>query len=299
MDETTLTREMLRQLLIEELPQVIREYPNVRYGLIGVVAETFARQSDIQSILQHLEALREDFNRQMAEFARRQDGHEVAMQALREDFNRQMAEFARRQDEFARRLDEFARRLDKHEVAMQALREDFNRQMAEFARRQDEHDAAMQALREDFNRQMAEFARQQNRFIQRIESHIGALGARWGLMAEEAFRTGLAGILDERLGLHVERFWQMDTAGQVFGQPDQVEIDVVLHNGDHWLMELKSSISRGEVYLFERKVAFYEQARGVKAKRKIIISPMVERGAEKVAASLGIEVYTSAYEFEP
>ncbi len=274
MDEVILTRETLRQLLIEELPDVIREYPNVRYSLIGVMAETFARQSDIQSILQHLDTLREDFNRQMAEFARRQDGHEAAMQALREDFNRQMAEFARRQDEFARRQDEFARRLDKHE-------------------------AAMQALREDFNRQMAEFARQQNRFMQRIESHIGALGARWGLMAEEAFRTGLAGILDERLGLRVERFWQMDTAGQVFGRPDQVEIDVVLHNGDHWLMELKSSISRGEVYLFERKVAFYEEARGVKAKRKIIISPMVERGAEKVAASLGIEVYTSAYEFEP
>lgn len=210
MDEVILTRETLRQLLIEELPDVIREYPNVRYSLIGVMAETFARQSDIQSILQHLDA-----------------------------------------------------------------------------------------LREDFNRQMAEFARQQNRFMQRIESHIGALGARWGLMAEEAFRTGLAGILDERLGLRVERFWQMDTAGQVFGRPDQVEIDVVLHNGDHWLMELKSSISRGEVYLFERKVAFYEEARGVKAKRKIIISPMVERGAEKVAASLGIEVYTSAYEFEP
>ena len=65
----------------------------------------------------------------------------------------------------------------------------------------------------------------------------------------------------------------MDTEGQVFGQPDQVEIDVVIHDGDYWLLELKSSISRGDVSLFRRKVAFYEREEAVEVRRSILISP--------------------------
>lgn len=38
-----------------------------------------------------------------------------------------------------------------------------------------------------------------------VERHISALGARWGLMSEEAFREGLKGLLEKELGLKVER----------------------------------------------------------------------------------------------
>ncbi len=241
MTQFTMTREDVRRVLAEELPYVLREYPETRHSVIGLMTEIWARRSDVQSILDHLDALRQDFNQRMLEFAQRQDEFAQRLDAQREDFNQRMLEFAQRQDDFDQRLDERTRRL---------------------------------------------------------ESHIGALGARWGIMAEESFRNGLTGILDDRFGMRVERFWQMDTTGQVFGRPDQVEIDVVVHDGEHWLMELKSSMSRGDVYLFERKVAFYEESKEVTAQRKIIISPMVERGAEEVARTLGIEVYTSAYDLE-
>ena len=283
-DQAIMDRETMRQLLVEELPYVLREYPSIRYSVIGIVAETFAKQSDIQSILEHLTFLREDFNRRMEGFAQRLDEQ-------REDYNRRMEEFAKRQDEFARRLDAFAQRLDEQ-------REDYNRRMEEFAKRQDEFARRLDEQREDYNRRMEEFAQRQDRHERWLESQIGALGARWGIMAEESFRNGLTGILDDRFGMQVERFWQVDTSGRVFGHPDQVEIDVVVHDGEHWLLELKSSMSRGDVYLFERKVAFYEELKSVQAARKIIISPMVERGAEEVARSLGIEVYTSAYDLE-
>jgi len=308
-DQAIMDRETMRQLLVEELPYVLREYPSIRYSVIGIVAETFAKQSDIQSILEHLTFLREDFNRRMEGFAQRLDEQ-------REDYNRRMEEFAKRQDEFARRLDAFAQRLDEQredynrrmeefakrqdEFArrLDEQREDYNRRMEEFAKRQDEFARRLDEQREDYNRRMEEFAKRQDRHERWLESQIGALGARWGIMAEESFRNGLTGILDDRFGMQVERFWQVDTSGRVFGHPDQVEIDVVVHDGEHWLLELKSSMSRGDVYLFERKVAFYEELKSVQAARKIIISPMVERGAEEVARSLGIEVYTSAYDLE-
>jgi hypothetical protein len=126
------------------------------------------------------------------------------------------------------------------------------------------------------------------------DSTIGALGARWGLHTEQSFRNALAGILVESFGVEVINVTEYDDAGDVFGRPDQVELDVIIQNGLLILCEIKSSISRAEMYTFERKVAFYEKRHARKATRKLVISPMVEERARAVAAKLGIEVYSYA-----
>jgi hypothetical protein len=214
----------------------------------------------------------------MKDFAERQEEHSRRMDELREDFNQRMEGFAERQEEHSRRMEEHSRRVDE-------LREDFNRGFAEHSRRMDE-------LREDFNRGFA----QQSREIREVDLHVQALGAHWGILAEGAFHEGIAGILTEEIGLQVAHYLKMDTEGQVFGQPDQMEIDVVIHDGDYWLLELKSSISRGDVSLFQRKVAFYEREEKVEVKRTILISPYFDLGAEELARDLGIETYTSGRE---
>ncbi len=56
--------------------------------------------------------------------------------------------------------------------------------------------------------------------------------------------------------------------------------------------EIKSSMSKPDVYIFDKKVKFYEKHEGCKVKRKIIISPKVSSDALKVAEDLNIEVYT-------
>jgi len=51
-------------------------------------------------------------------------------------------------------------------------------------------------------------------------------------------------------------------------------------------------MSKSDVYAFYRKVKFYEEKEGKKVSRMIIISPMIEPMAKKVAEDLGIEFYT-------
>ena len=82
----------------------------------------------------------------------------------------------------------------------------------------------------------------------------------------------------------------------MFGQPEQVEIDVVVRDGVCYLLELKSSLSKADVYTFVRKVAFYERLKGVTVQRRIVISPMLRPGVLETAQALGLEVYTSAYD---
>jgi hypothetical protein len=131
------------------------------------------------------------------------------------------------------------------------------------------------------------------------ESSIGALGARWGLYSEESFRNGLKAILEKSFGVEVLNVNEYDETGEVFGHPDQVELDIIIQNGLLILCEIKSSISKGDMYIFERKTAFYEKRHNQRATRKMVISPMVDDRARQAAQKLGIEIYTHGHDVKP
>ena len=125
----------------------------------------------------------------------------------------------------------------------------------------------------------------------RFDRSIGALGSRWGLQSERAFRDALAGILEQSFGVEVLNVNEYDDEGEVFGKPDQVELDVLIKNGLLIICELKSSIDKAGMYSFERKARFYEKRHGRKASRLLVISPMIDARAKKVAERLGIETF--------
>ena len=79
----------------------------------------------------------------------------------------------------------------------------------------------------------------------------------------------------------------------MFGRPDQIELDIIIKNGLLILVEIKSSMSKPDMYIFERKVRFYEKRHQRKASDMIVISPMVAPNALPVAEKLGIRVYSS------
>lgn len=137
------------------------------------------------------------------------------------------------------------------------------------------------------------------RVDRRIDQTIGALGARWGIQSEEAFRNGLKAILEVSFGVEVIHINEWDDTGVVFGHPDQVELDVIIQNGQLIICELKSSISKSEVYTFEKKVKYYESVHQRTCQRMLIISPMVDDNARKVAGNLGIEIYTHSGDVKP
>jgi hypothetical protein len=127
----------------------------------------------------------------------------------------------------------------------------------------------------------------------KLNTTVGALGARWGLRSEGSFRNALKGILED-LGLRVEHIDDYDEEGMVYGQPSSVEIDIIIKNGLLMICELKSSISKAEMFTFYKKTLFYEKKYQRKGDRLIVISPMVENKACEAAEELGIKVYSYA-----
>lgn len=126
-------------------------------------------------------------------------------------------------------------------------------------------------------------------------SKIGGLGARWGMMAESTFRNAIGGILSEA-GFKTERFIARDEEGIVFGYPEEIELDVVIQNSKLFVIEIKSSISKGDVSTFDKKVKFYEKQSKQNVHKKVIISPYLEPDAIEFAKRLGIEVFTEINE---
>jgi len=127
----------------------------------------------------------------------------------------------------------------------------------------------------------------------KLNTTVGALGARWGLRSESSFRNALKGILAD-LDLKVEHIDDYDEEGMVYGQPSSVEIDVIIKNGLLMICELKSSISKADMFIFYKKALFYEKKYHRRGDRLIVISPMVEIKAGEVAEKLGIKVYSYA-----
>jgi len=173
----------------------------------------------------------------------------------------------------------------------------FDRILAEL-----QHDREEQALKWEENKQQWHEQHELNKAMlaeikklsKKYDSTIGALGSRWGLYSEASFRNALKGILEDSFGVQVLNINEFDDEGMVFGRPDQVEIDVIVKNGLLILCEIKSSIDKAGMYIFDRKVAFYEKRHQRKANRKMVICPMVDDRAKPVAQNLGIELYSYA-----
>ena len=133
---------------------------------------------------------------------------------------------------------------------------------------------------------------------QSISVSIGSLGARWGRDSEASFRYALKGILEQHFNIEVFNYIEYDDEGEVFGHPDQIELDIIIRDGSLIICELKSSMSNSDVYTFYKKAEFYEKRHHKKADSLIVISPMLDEKAKKVALKFGIKIYSSAYDVD-
>ena len=164
---------------------------------------------------------------------------------------------------------------------------------------QDEKWAAQDKKWEENQRVINEMLASIKRLDKKHDATIGALGARWGLNSESAFRKGLRAILEGSFGVKVERYEDYDHEGIVFGRPEQVELDVIIHNGTLILCEIKSSMSKSGLYTFWRKKNFYEEKHARKADRAIVISPMIDAFALSAAEELDIETFGYGEDVKP
>jgi hypothetical protein len=269
-----MTEQEILELIRRHLPRLLQESPEVREWVRGLVAEYGVTREEWNALLQRLDRLTEALERL-----------QVAFEALRAEFEQLREEFRQTRETHERQIQllwEEVRQL-REEVSL--LREEVRGGMT-IAGLWEE----IRLLRETYDRAIAELRQALERAVSRLERRMDAIGARFGLLAESAFRDGMRGILQEHVGLRVVQWRHYDEQGIVHGFPSWVEADLLIHDDEHWLVEIKAHFSRADIAEFYRIGQLYQQVTGV-APRLIGIAPSVDERAKEWAQRFGITLY--------
>ena len=292
-----LEREQVKAIILQELPAILEQDADVRQLILRLAQQHFANRGETEN---RFDRVLEELRRDRQEQRRTWDENQRTLKAIQDEANRRWDENQRAlkamQDEANRKWDEQNRKWDENQRALKAAQDEARRTW-------DENQRALKAMQDEANRKWEEDHREIMAMIRRMEaldrkydSTIGALGARWGLYSEQSFRNALRGILTGFFNIEVINVIEYDDTGAVFGRPDQIELDLIIKNGLLIICEIKSSVSKADVYAFERKARWYEQRHARQADRLMIISPMIDARAREAARRLQIDMYSFAEE---
>ena len=142
-----------------------------------------------------------------------------------------------------------------------------------------------------------ELRERQDRLEERMDNLwrlVVALAHRFGVVSEETLREAFRTVVEEELGAgRVEKWVTRDEEGIVYGHPAVVEADLLIRDGAHILVEIKSRVSRADVAELYRIGILYEKKRGVKP-RLVAIGGLVDPDAERLARELGVRIVPAA-----
>jgi len=322
---TELTQEQIKEIICSQLPGLMEQDPRIKEFVLRVTRTRYADRDETSDRFDRiLQQLREDREKQTREWdaaiKRWEENDRKWDEAVKrwEENDRKWDEAVKRWEENDKKWAENVKRWEENDKNWadnvkrweendrkwdQAVKrwEENDKKWAENVKRWEENDRKWdQAVKRweendkkwaENNRRWHENQEDIRRLWSRVDVGLGAIGARWGMRAEGSFREALKGILEKSFGVRVERYLEKDAEGKVFGRPDQVEIDVLIRDGVLILCEIKSSMSKSDMYAFVRKVRFYQEKKGKKAQRMLVISPMVDDKAKAVADLEGVEVY--------
>ncbi|MBM3238527.1 DUF3782 domain-containing protein [Candidatus Poribacteria bacterium] len=188
--------------------------------------------------------------------------------------------------------DDIARILSKLEENSQIL-EEHSQILQEHSRILQEHSETLKRFGQILDKHTKTLD-EHTKSINKFDRTLSAVGARWGISSEESFRGAMRGVLED-LGYQVRKWRIRDEDGRVYGHPTMVEADILIVNGQCILMEIKSSVSTGDVGAFARISQLYEAKEGTKP-RLVMVSLFINARAQVLGEQMGMELYTSPEE---
>ncbi|MHC1601073.1 MAG: PD-(D/E)XK nuclease family protein [Candidatus Nezhaarchaeales archaeon] len=119
---------------------------------------------------------------------------------------------------------------------------------------------------------------------------LSAIAHRYGVLTESAFREAMRYVVEKALGVaKISRLTLHDHEGLVYGRPAEIEVDIVIKDDVHILIEVKSRVSRSDVAELHRIGLLYEKQHKVKP-RLVIVGGFIDLNAWNIARELGVEI---------
>jgi len=190
-----------------------------------------------------------------------------------------------RLEERQQRLEEEMKKLWER---MARLEEEFL-ELRKAQQRLEEIEERQQKLEERVLR-VEERLEQVGRALQELTAKLMALSYRYGIATEEAFRSAVKYLVEDLLREYrVARWTTYDREGLVYGHPAVVEVDVLIRDGEHVLVEYKAYADKADVAELYKVGLLYQREVGVKP-RLLLVAPCYRRRARELAERLGVEI---------
>jgi len=197
----------------------------------------------------------------------------------REETSKRFEEVNRRFDDVNRRFEDVNKRLEDVNNRLEQLIESTNRRFDDVNRRFEEMNEHLKGMREDFH------------------NAISGVGSRWGVDAERAFRAGMRKILKENYGVDVEEYYIEDKEGVIKGRYAKYQVDLLVKDSVHILVDIKSSADDFDVYKLHQLGEIYRSMTGIKP-RVILVAAYVREEAMEEAMRCGdVEIITGPRQF--
>ncbi|MGB9705855.1 MAG: PD-(D/E)XK nuclease family protein [Pyrobaculum sp.] len=152
---------------------------------------------------------------------------------------------------------------------------------------------------QETNKRIEELAKrveELSKTVAELKVAMGSLGRRWGRDLErtvlEIYRDAL-----EKRGVEpgrVEKFVYTDVDGRFMRPGARIEVDVYIHDGKTYLLEVKSHAELEDVEWFAEKAGAVKKILGRKADRLIIVAVNIDKEALERATQLGIDAVYGA-----
>jgi hypothetical protein len=159
----------------------------------------------------------------------------------------------------------------------------------EILKRLDEHGGAIKELQETIKK-LGEAVKELQEAVRDLSTKVNAIGNRYGVVTEEAFRSSIRYLVEDLLKLYkVERWIYYDSEGLVYGRPSVVEVDMLIRDGERILVEYKAYADKSDVAELGNIGKLYEKVTGVKP-RLLLVAPTIKMRARSLAEELGVEL---------
>ncbi len=281
----------------ERFLRAVEEDKEFRYALMGLLGykEILDAIIDLKKSFQRLEERQIRLEERQTKLEERQARLEEMQVKLEERQSRLEELFSRLEERQARleerqaRLEEMFHKLEERMTRLEErqtkLEELFSR-MEERQARLEERQARLEEMQAKLEERMARLERE----MVNTRRYLNTVLYRFGILSESGFREAMRYVIQDLFGVaKVDRWIYRDEEGFVYGYPSIVEADVVVRDGTHILIELKSRVAKMDVSEIWRIGRLYEKVTGIKPKL-VVVGGDIDPDARELAEKLGVEV---------
>jgi len=289
---TTLVKEEQKHIL-RVLPILLRKDTQFKDSLYSILSETFAKNVEIKQILEEMRISREEANKRFEASDKRFEKMQEEMRISREETNKRFEEM---QQETNKRFEEMQQETNKRFEAMQQeTNKRFEEMYKEMCLRFEAVDKRFEEMHKEMHLGFESVDKQleeQRKETRKLGMSIRTIGSRWGKETEVAIRKTLKELLLKKIDVKEVSEWKIkDKEGRVGFPNSQIQADLLIRNGEHFLAEIKSSADEAHVDRLYKIGELYAEKVGITPKLLFVAVTMDQEGVN-LCQKLGIQLIT-------